>query len=46
MARQAALTKGAERDEVQTDKAIALPKDLRTFLQKLIDHDPKEQMPI
>ena len=44
MARQPALTEVVVRDEVQTDKAIAHPKDLRTFLQKLIDHDPKQLM--
>ena len=41
MARQPALTEVAAREETQRDKALAAPKDLRAYLQKLIEHDPE-----
>src|SRR5215472_19211681 len=43
MARRPALTE-VTRNEAQTDKAVAAPKDLRGYLQKLIEHDPKQLM--
>ena len=44
MARQPALTEVAVREESQTDKALAAPKDLRAYLQKLIEYDPRQLM--
>jgi 2,5-furandicarboxylate decarboxylase 1 len=41
MARQQAFTESAP---TQTDAALSAPKDLRAYLQKLIEHDPKQLM--
>ena len=43
MAQRPALTE-VTRKETQTDKALAAPKDLRGYLQKLIEHDPRQLM--
>src|SRR5262249_47991376 len=44
MARQTAVTEIAPRNEAQVDKVLAAPKDLRAYLQKLIEYDPKQLM--
>src|SRR5262245_34985529 len=44
MARQIALTGAEILDQSQTDKAVAGPKDLRSYLQKLIEYDPRQLM--
>ena len=44
MARQPALTAVGMLDQSRTDKALAGPKDLRAYLQKLIEHDPRQLM--
>src|SRR4029077_14553461 len=44
MARQPALTEVAAREESQTGKALAAPKDLRAYLQKVIEYDPRQLM--
>ncbi len=44
MARQPALTGVSVREESQADKALAAPKDLRAYLQKLIEYDPRQLM--
>src|SRR5687767_6958437 len=44
MARQRAVTEVAAHNQVQTEKALAAPKDLRAYLQKLIEYDPKQLM--
>ncbi|HEY3165961.1 MAG TPA: hypothetical protein VGK57_01960, partial [Candidatus Binatia bacterium] len=44
MARQPALTEVASHGEPQIDKALAAPKDLRGYLRKLIEYDPKQLM--
>src|SRR5438132_5022876 len=44
MARQPASTEVATKNKSQTDKALAAPKDLRAYLQRLIEHDPKQLM--
>ena len=44
MARQPALTESAAHTETKIDKAVGAPKDLRVYLQKLIEHDPKQLM--
>ena len=40
MAQRPALTEVPMRDETQRDEALATPKNLRNYLQKLIEHDP------
>jgi hypothetical protein len=42
MARQVAFTDVSTRSEARTDQALAPPKDLRSYLQKLIEHDPNQ----
>ena len=42
MARQSALSEIGGAQETQIDKALATPKDLRGYLQKLIEYDPKQ----
>src|SRR5262249_59808225 len=42
MARQTAVTEIAPRNEAQVDKVLTAPKDLRAYLQKLIEYDPKQ----
>ena len=44
MARQPVLTEVATRNESETDKALAAPKDLRAYLQKLVEYDPRQLM--
>src|SRR5215471_7600714 len=44
MARQPALREVSPRNEAQTEKALAAPKDLRSFLARLIEYDPKQLM--
>src|SRR5215471_197299 len=44
MARQTAVTEIAPRNEAQVDNVLAAPKDLRAYLQKLIEYDPKQLM--
>src|SRR5262252_6028601 len=44
MARQPALTQLSEINEEKTEHALTVPKDLRSYLQKLIEHDPKQLM--
>lgn len=44
MARQQALTESAAHTETKIDTAVGAPKDLRVYLQKLIEHDPKQLM--
>lgn len=44
MASEPAARKLVEAEEPRTDKALAGPKDLRFFLQKLIEHDSKQLM--
>ena len=44
MARQPALTESAAHMETKIDTAVGAPKDLRVYLQKLIEHDPKQLM--
>lgn len=44
MARQAALTDVAMQGEAQRQTATAEPKDLRSFLARLIEYDPKQLM--
>lgn len=44
MARKSTPAQLAERIEAGADRASAKPKDLRLFLQKLIEHDPKQLM--
>ena len=44
MARPTAVTEVAPRHEAQVDKWLAAPKDLRAYLQKLIEYDPKQLM--
>ena len=43
MARQPALTEIAAQKEIHIDKAL-VAKDLRGYLQKLIEYDPKQLM--
>src|ERR1051325_10330848 len=42
MARQPALSEVSAQREIQPDRAAAKPKALRGYLQKLIEHDPKQ----
>src|SRR5258707_11986442 len=44
MARQEALTESAAHAETKIDTAVGAPKDLRVYLQKLIEQDPKQLM--
>src|SRR5262245_18173623 len=44
MARQPALTEVPTRNEAQAEQALAAPKDLRSYLKTLIEHDPKQLM--
>src|SRR4029077_2714912 len=44
MARRTAVTEVAPRNETQTDKALSGPKDLRGYLQKLIEYDSRQLM--
>src|SRR5437870_4540409 len=44
MAQRPALTKVAMQEEIQRGEALAAPKNLRIFLQKLIEHDPRQLM--
>jgi 2,5-furandicarboxylate decarboxylase 1 len=44
MARQPASTESAAHMETKIDTAVGAPKDLRIYLQKLIEHDPKQLM--
>ena len=44
MARQTAVTEVAPCNQAQTDKALSGPKDLRAYLQKLIEYDPRQLM--
>src|SRR5262245_38397553 len=44
MARQPALTEVAARNEAKAEPALAAPKDLRSYLKTLIEHDPKQLM--
>src|SRR5574342_760246 len=44
MARQPALTDLSTGNEAQTERALAVPKDLRSFLTRLIEYDPKQLM--
>src|SRR5215831_16598933 len=44
MARQTAVTEVAPHNEAQVEKGLAAPKDLRAYLQKLIEYDPKQLM--
>src|SRR5262245_37985417 len=44
MARQPALTEVAARNEATAEPALAAPKDLRSYLKTLIEHDPKQLM--
>jgi 3-octaprenyl-4-hydroxybenzoate carboxy-lyase N-terminal domain len=44
MARQPAFTEITVEKNVQSDKAPSAPKDLRGYLQKLIEYDPKQLM--
>lgn len=44
MARKNTSAQLAERIEAGADRAIAKPKDLRLFLQKLIEYDPNQLM--
>src|ERR687892_808535 len=42
MARQPALTEIAADKTLQADKAPSTQKDLRSYLKKLIEHDPRQ----
>ena len=42
MARQPALTSEAARNDTKVEQALAAPKDLRSYLQKLVEQDPKQ----
>src|SRR5262245_46573841 len=44
MARQPALTEVPTHNEGQLEQALTVPKDLRSYLKKLIEHDPKQLM--
>ena len=44
MARQPAFTSASQREDAAAEQALAAPKDLRSYLQKLIEHDPKQLM--
>src|SRR5437016_14595040 len=44
MAQRPALTEVSTRDETQRDRALASTKNLRIYLQKLIEHDPRQLM--
>lgn len=44
MAQRPALTEVPTRHEAYIDNALAAPKNLRGYLQKLIEHDPKQLM--
>ena len=44
MPRQPAFTEAPARHEAQAAPALAAPKDLRSYLKKLIEHDPNQLM--
>lgn len=44
MAHQPALTAVSARNVAQAEQALAAPKDLRSFLARLIEHDPRQLM--
>ena len=44
MARQPAFTSASQREDTAAEQALARPKDLRSYLQKLIEQDPKQLM--